>query len=295
MDVRWMKVFMAVAEELNFGRAAQQLNLSQSAVSQQISNLEKHLGVRLFDRDQRSVRLTDAGFAFRQPCRTALQAIEVAGLEARNSGSGESGTIRIVFNSGFAADALATWTGAVRRRYPQVVLRIGPSRRNVEVVRLVEEDEFDIGFMGGPVGGKGLVKMTIGSARLGILLPNDHPLAELPEIPTALLRGQSFVLVSAPTGGVTLRSMAEEAFDAAGFRPTDVTEVTDGMTLQALVRAGVGLALTTTNSFGMTARGLAAVPIAEPIEAPICLIWKSDAHSRAVHNVLALARSLFKG
>jgi DNA-binding transcriptional LysR family regulator len=68
MEIRWMRAFIAVAEELNFGRAAQRLHVAQPAVSQQIFHLERHLGIQLFERNKRTVRLTDAGDAFLEPC-----------------------------------------------------------------------------------------------------------------------------------------------------------------------------------------------------------------------------------
>ena len=83
MELRWLAAFVTVAEELNFRRAAQRLHVAQPAVSQQIMNLEKELGIRLFDRNNRSVQLTDAGEAYLTPCRQALKVIDGAGLLAQ--------------------------------------------------------------------------------------------------------------------------------------------------------------------------------------------------------------------
>ena len=102
MELRWLTAFVMVAEELNYRRAAERLHVAQPAISQQIMNLEKDLGVRLFDRNNRSVQLTDAGDAFLAPCRSALRALENAGLSARNAGTGEFGKIRLGFNAGFS-------------------------------------------------------------------------------------------------------------------------------------------------------------------------------------------------
>jgi len=87
MELRWLAAFRAVAEELNFRRAAEKLFVAQPAVSQQIMSLERELGVRLFERTKRSVRLTDAGAAFLEPCRQVLSGIESAGRLARNAGN----------------------------------------------------------------------------------------------------------------------------------------------------------------------------------------------------------------
>ena len=101
MQLRWLTAFVTVAEELNYRRAVERLHVAQPAISQQIMNLQRDLGVKLFDRNNRSVQLTDAGDAFLAPCRSALSALENAGLSARNAGTGEYGKIRLGFNAGF--------------------------------------------------------------------------------------------------------------------------------------------------------------------------------------------------
>ena len=108
----------------------QRLFVAQPAVSQQIMNLEKDLGVRLFDRNKRSVKLTDAGAAFLGPCREALGAVENAGLLARNAGTGEYGKIRVGFNAGFATDHLVALVQVLRREHPHLELEIDNSRRD---------------------------------------------------------------------------------------------------------------------------------------------------------------------
>src|SRR6478609_191223 len=180
VDVRWMKAFMAVASELSFGRAAQQLHLAQPAVTAQIHNLERYLGVKLFERNNRGVRLTDAGEAFLEPCRAALQAIDAAATQARNGGTGEYGTIKIGFNVAFSIDPLVPLTRAVRASYPGLKLQIDVPRRNGEIVRMVERQELHLGLIGGSVTGEGLGSLPIGTARLCVVVPRDHRLADLP-------------------------------------------------------------------------------------------------------------------
>lgn len=287
-----MKAFLAVAEELNFGRAAQRLLIAQPAVSQQIINLEKRLGVRLFDRNKRGVRLTEAGNAFLEPCRAALQALDLATLQARNSGSGQNGTIRVGFNAGFGADHLVTLSRAVRSRYPNLVLKIGSSRRNSEILQLIEQDQLDVGFVGGPVMGKSFAQLRISMARLGVILPAEHSMSQLPTVSVGDLKAENFVLI-APAPGRTLRSMVDEACDLAGFRPALVTEVTDGMAMLTLVKAGLGLGFTTSTSTGLTPAGLTLVPLIEQVETAVNLVWKADNSSKALHILLLLARSLF--
>src|SRR5687768_10807295 len=199
-----MKTFIAVAEELHFGRAAQQLHIAQPAVSQQILNLEKYLGIQLFERNKRTVRLTDAGEAFLEPCRESLRSIDAASNQARNAGTGEFGRIRIGFSGGFASDHLVALVRSINRAYPHIELVIDSSRRNPEVIRMVEKQDLDIGLVGGPVKGECLNWRTLWAGQLGVLLPTDHPLAHLTKVPTLALKKEPLVLI-APAPGWTVR------------------------------------------------------------------------------------------
>ena len=156
MELRWMTAFVSVAEELSYRRAAQRLLVAQPAISQQIMNLEKELGVKLFDRNNRSVRLTDAGSAFLPPCRTALDAVDKAGLQACNAGTGEHGKIRIARQGG-----RDTARGEHGGR-PHVDAGIRRSRNRRRLLRVPET--------------------TMSTQRLTQL-----PLADVPDIPTSLV------------------------------------------------------------------------------------------------------------
>src|SRR6478609_2403299 len=177
LELRWMRAFVAVAEELSYRRAAERLLIAQPAVSQQIASLEKDLGVRLFDRNNRRVRLTDAGATFLIPCRAALRSVETAGLLAQNSGTGEHGKIRVGFNAGFTADHLVALTKGLRDAYPHIELVIDTSRRTPEILSLINDDALDVGLVGGPVKVPGVSKRVISKSQLCVILPEEHPLA----------------------------------------------------------------------------------------------------------------------
>jgi DNA-binding transcriptional LysR family regulator len=291
MEVRWMKTFIAVAEELHFGRAAQQLHIAQPAVSQQIANLEKYLGIQLFERNKRSVRLTDAGEAFLEPCRESLRSIDTASSQARNAGTGELGRIRIGFNAGFASDLLVALVRSINRAYPHIELVIDSSRRNPDVLRMVEKQDLDLGLVGGSVKGESLNWRTLGVGKLGVLLPADHSLANMSNVPTLALKNEPLVLIaSAP--GWTVRGMAEEACHRAGFTPDKVIDVTDALTVFALINAGVGVGFASTGAHGTTANNLAFRPLAEDYVVQNSIVWKSGTETPALKNVLRLAEGL---
>jgi DNA-binding transcriptional LysR family regulator len=285
VELRWLTAFVTVAEELNYRRAAQRLFVAQPAVSQQIMNLEKELGVRLFDRNNRSVRLTDAGAAFLAPCREALGAVENAGLLARNAGTGEYGRIRVGFNAGFVTDHLVTLVQVLRRDHPHIDLVIDSSRRTPEILKMVREDRLDMGLVGGPVTGPGLGQRQISTTQLGVLLLDGHPYASSASIPVQALADEHLILLESVPGW-SIRRMVEDALDRAGVSPVEVTTVADAMTMLGFVKAGIGVGFGSRNADALTPRNLTLVPLDGGPDVPTSVVWKSTNHTPALVTVI---------
>ena len=292
MQIAWMQTFVAVAEELHFGRAAQRLNVAQPAVSQQIQNLEKDLGARLFDRDKRSVRLTDAGEAFLEPCRKALMAIDDAASRARNAGTGEFGRLRVGHNAGFGVDHFIQLMQVVSHEYPNIQLEVDSSRTNAENLGLLQEGRLDLVMVGGPITGTGIAWQPLDETVFGVLLPRDHALAGRTEVSMAELAEEAFVLMK-PTAGRTLRYLVEELCEEAGFVPRKVMEVKDAMSLLTLVASGLGVGFSPAQARDTTPATLVVVPLSESPTAQIGLAWREAAETPALSNVVRLARSRF--
>ncbi len=287
-----MRTFLVLAEELNYGRAAQRLRIAQPAVSQQIITLEKSLKVRLFDRNTRSVALTDAGMAFLQPCRDAVNAVENAGLEAQNAGTGEFGRIRIGFNAGFTANALSALMRSIRKKYPRLQLEVDSSRRNTEVLDRVEARMLDIGLVGGPLTGRDLDSLPVSRNGLGVILPRDHPMAGRSEVKMADLADEPFVLI-APADGPTIRSAVLELCSRAGFQPHIAAEAGDGLTIQTLVVAGVGVGFSAGGSSDLNPANVVELPVIDSEPVTCSLVWKRGPASPALENVLRVAGERF--
>jgi DNA-binding transcriptional LysR family regulator len=179
--------------------------------------------------------------------------------QARNAGTGEFGRIRIGFNGGFASDHLVALVRSINRAYPHIELVIDSSRRNPEVIRMVEKQDLDIGLVGGPVKGESLSWRTLWPGQLGVLLPTDHPLAHMTKVPTLALKKEPLILIG-PAPGWTVRAMAEEACHRAGFTPAKIIEVTDALTVFALINGRVGVGFASTGAHGTTANNLVLRP-----------------------------------
>jgi DNA-binding transcriptional LysR family regulator len=277
-----------VADELNFRRAAERLYIAQPAVSQQIASLEKVLGIRLLDRDNRAVRLTDAGQVFLPACLDILGSVESAELLARNAGSGEYGKIRFGFNAGFTGDHLVDLVRALRGKHPHLELSIQSSRHNHEILRSLREDALDVGLVGGPVAVDGLLARTLSRVRLCVTVAEGHRLAGHAVVRMEELRDEVFILTP-PAPGWSLRRMVDDVLDHAGFQPREVIHAADAITVLTLVSTGIGVAFATERTVSTTPRHVVLIPLAEESALSTSLVWKSGRETRALRNVIRAA------
>ncbi|MFJ4900648.1 LysR family transcriptional regulator [Streptomyces sp. NPDC088727] len=290
MELRHLSAFVAVAEELHFGRAAKRLQMAQPPLSQQIRRLEKELGVQLFERNTRSVRLTGAGESFLQPVRSVLDDLDVAVRAAKAAGRGEYGRVSIGFAGASSHETLPRLTRAVRAAHPGIELVMtGQTYANVALAR-VADGSLDLGFVRLPVTQPGVAHRVIDEEELVCALPSDHPLAARDSVSIEALVEEPFVSFPANTGS-TVRDAMVGACEAAGFNPRVVQEAPDSYTIMALVAAGVGVTLTVTSVQHIQQNGLVYRPLAgPPIRRQAALAWRADNPSAALRAVLAVAQ-----
>ncbi|MEU0831164.1 LysR family transcriptional regulator [Streptomyces sp. NPDC056231] len=289
MELRHLFSFVAVAEELHFGRAAKRLQMAQPPLSQQIRQLEKELGVQLFERNTRSVRLTSAGESFLQPVRTVLDDLDTAVRAVKAAGRGEYGRVRIGFAGASSHGTLPLLTRAVRAAHPALELVMkGQTYANVALGK-VADGSLDLGFVRLPVTQPGVAYRVIDEEELVCALPSDHRLAQLDSVPIEVLAEEPFVSFPADTGS-TVRDAMVGACEAAGFNPRVVQEAPDSYTILALVAAGVGVTLTVTSVQHIQQNGLVYRPLCGPsIRLQAALAWRADNPSAALRAVLAVA------
>lgn len=289
MELRHLTAFVAVAEELHFGRAAKRLQMAQPPLSQQIRQLEKELGVQLFERNTRSVRLTSAGQSFLDPVRTVLADLDTATRAAKAAGRGEYGRVTVGFAGASSHETLPLLTRAVRAAHPALELVMkGQTYANVALAG-VADGSLDLGFVRLPVTQPGVATRVIDEEQLVCALPSDHPLARRRHIPIAALADEPFVSFPSNAGS-TVRDATVKACEDAGFNPRVVQEAPDSYTILALVAAGVGVTLTVTSCQHIQQTGLVYRPLAgPPIRLQAALAWRPDNPSAALRTVLAVA------
>ncbi len=241
MDLKQLRSFIIVAKTLNFGRAARQLYLSQSALSIQIQHLETHFGVPLFVRNRRSVRLTAAGEAILADSEELLQRIADIELRAGKIGSGDVGHLRIGFVASATAQVIPAIVLAFRKLYPGVDLEL-KNMPTVQQIETLKTGSIDVGFLRLPVSVDGLSIEAIHRERFAVVLSKAHPLASAKTLTVRELAAEPFVAYG--------RKWAPSFYDhwvaicrRAGFAPNVVQEVAEMDTALVLVAAGIGVAI----------------------------------------------------
>ena len=236
-----MRYFVAVAEELHFGRAAQRLHLSQPPLSQQIRKLEEIVGHELFVRTSRSVNLTAAGEAFLLRSRRVLANVQRDVDETRRIGRGEVGSLNVGF---IGSGMLTTLPGIFRRyreSYPGVHLQLHESFTS-RVVEGLERGTLDAGILRDSDAVEGLHVTTIFTEPFVAVLPATHRCAKQKSISPGALRDEPFVFYPRIAGKLAYEKPLG-IFDEYGFRPRVVQEGTHWMTILRLVGAGFGVSV----------------------------------------------------
>lgn len=242
MELRDCHCFLAVAEELHFGRAAARLGMAQPPLSQRIKALEKTLGTRLFDRTSRSVTLTPAGEAFKGEARVLLELAEKAGQTVRRIGQGLAGRLTVGCVNPAMDAFLSAALAAFRIAAPDVALVLREMSTREQLPALAS-GRLDIGFVryaGHSI--PGAVVTVISREPYIAALPVGHPLARTRRIALSSLDGQAMVMP--PRAALPLlREAMTAALTQAGAVPVTVQEATSKFTTLSLVAAGMGLAL----------------------------------------------------
>ncbi|TNJ61230.1 LysR family transcriptional regulator [Paenibacillus hemerocallicola] len=240
MELRQIQYFIEVAKLEHVTEASYVLHVAQSAVSRQIFKLEAELGVDLFIRDGRKVRLTPIGKLFLGHMEQVLQVIEKAQQEIGEFLDPQKGTVRIGFPSSLASHMLPMVISAFRELYPQVQFQLQHGSYR-ELIELVSKGTLNLSLIGPvPKDGKQINGDTLFLERIVALLPKNHPLADQSSLKLSQLRNDMFVLF--PEGFI-LRELVINACAAQGFEPMISFEGDDIDAIKGLVAAGLGITL----------------------------------------------------
>lgn len=259
MELRHLRYFVAVAEELNFRRAAERLFIAQPPLSQQIQQLEQELGVLLFDRSRRAIALTPAGTALYQDAVGILDRCEAAMRRARRFGAGVEGTLRIGFAPSATYHLLPESVRVFRERYPDVSLELlellGP-----EQTQALHDLRIDVGIAIEATPDEAVTVEEVAEIPLVVALPSDHRLAHLEVVSLSQVTREPFIhFPRLERSGY--RRFVERLWERQGRWPPIALETEELQTALGLVSAGLGCTFAPAPVAGTQRSGLVFRPL----------------------------------
>jgi DNA-binding transcriptional LysR family regulator len=241
VELRHLRYFTVVAEELHFSRAAQRLGIAQPPLSQQIKSLEELIGHALFERKPK-VRLTPAGEALLEVSRRVFAQMEEGLSAARRIGRGEEGKLTVGFAASLLTTTLPDVLRAYREQFPNVELHLRELSTAAQAEALAD-GTIDVGFVREAVGGHAdLSCEAVGQEEFVAVLPDKHPYTMHQHLPLRTLKGEAFVHFPR-TVAPSLYDQIMRMCQRAGFQPRVVQEAREWLTIVGLVEAGLGVSL----------------------------------------------------
>jgi DNA-binding transcriptional LysR family regulator len=291
IELRHLRYFVAVAEELHFGRAALRLHLAQPPLSQQIRKLEEIIGHRLFTRSSRAVRLTAAGEVFLDRARRVLRTVGEDLAEARSVGRGEIGSLRVGFIGSSMLTPIPSMLGRYRRKHPKVDLQLHEAMSSV-IVQWLVEGSVDIGFLRDGDPHPELETEALFSEAFVAVLPHNHVLAGRKTISARMLRDEPFVYFPRAAGRLAYERPISIC-EAAGFLPRIVQVAPQWLTLMRLVGAGLGVSIAPACVEKIAAPDVVCVPLSGArVHSDIELAWRVGEDRAIVTAFRQMAREL---
>lgn len=294
MELRHLRYFVAVAEELHFGRAAVRLHMSQPPLSQQIRALEREIEVELFARSGRGIVLTAGGREFLAYARQVLAQVEQAVRSTQGVQRGELGRLSVGFITSMAYTYLPWVLRVFRSRFPRVELVL-TQQETWSQLEAIREGRLHVGIVRGPVDEPGLASASALSESFVVALPDDHRLATARKVQLKKLAADEFILFPRSLGG---RFYAEvmQLFQTAGFTPKVAQEAVQMHVAVGLVSAGIGVALVPSSTQLLQMPGVVYRPLAgDGGCAEIAIAHRAGAHAPLVDAFSKVAVEVISG
>jgi DNA-binding transcriptional LysR family regulator len=293
VDLSQLRAFVAVAEDLHFGRAAERLHLAQPYMSRTIRALEGNLGTPLFLRTTRRVELTPAGSALLDRARRMLALEEEARASVLAAHQGRTGRVRIGFAGPSAHVAVGQLARAVRAEHPLIDLVFLPGRYGTTAVAEVLRGETDLAIARFAEPPPGAASRSVARDRCVVAVPMGHPLSGGGQLRFADLRDEPFVAFPESFGSA-VRSAFVARCQASGFTPVFAQTAPDSWTSVALVSAGVGLHFTTASAVAhLPLEGVRICEIADDVPLiRVYLVWRRGDDAPALQRVLRTSEAV---
>jgi DNA-binding transcriptional LysR family regulator len=264
LELRRLRYFVAVAQELHFGRAALRLQIAQPALSQQIRKLEGELGVELFHRARgKGVTLTTAGEVLLEEGVRVLQRADAAATATRSAARGEIGSLRVGFAPSSAVSVLPLGVRSFRERRPHVRLQLEEMLSD-ELADAVRRGDVDVALIRAPGDRTGLVLEVVTEEQLFVAVPGEHRLAGRSRVTIRALADEPLI-ASSPTGASGWHRDVFALYEKNGLAPSVAHEISTIQAQLGFVAAGLGIALLPSSIAELHTTGVSMIPVAAPL------------------------------
>ncbi len=292
MELRHLRYFVAVAEMLNFTKAAEKLRLAQPSLTRQIHNLEEEIGVQLLNRSKSHVALTVEGRSFLVDARRLLALATESVAAVQRLSRGETGQLNIGYVSNFNFDLLPKTLGSFREGFPHIALNLF-DMTPAEQLRALEARKIDLGFVGfrSSVVTKDLQWECLARHKTIVAIPQNHPLAKKLKIKLADLKAMFFVGMSEKTHP-GFRDWLCEVCRPGDFTPRILQDAEIEPGLMRFVGEGLGVTLAREQIKNLPHPGVVFRPLSPSIKTDYCIAWNRDNDSRALQQYIVILRNL---
>jgi DNA-binding transcriptional LysR family regulator len=295
MELRHLRYFVMVAEELNFTRAANRLDIAQPVLSRQIRDLEREIGVRLFDRNSSRVFLTDAGNRLLSEARVVLQHAAQALLTARQVQAGAVGTLRLGIGKGLG-DVVSRIINGYIRLFPTVEIDVRDVASGFQSAAF-NDRKIDVGFVRPPVNNPQLTSKPLFEERLSVVLRKASPLAKRTRIRLKDLATEKLLMIDRRISPGVYEKILELYRDAGimpQIIPTETIPYDEAGAILVESGKGIYLAVGENPYYPSFANRLVALPLAEPSAViPVDIVWRKDEQARSTLEFVKYAQSMF--
>ncbi len=288
LETGQLRVFLAVAEMLHFGRAAKKLGMAQPNLSQQIARLEAKVGYPLFLRGAREVQLSPVGEFLRKRAILLLESLESTMATARSLGSGEAGSLTVGFCGSVMLTHVSAMIGGFRSLYPDVTLELREMHVNQQIA-LLQQGMLDLCFVRDAGDPAGLETLTLLQEEYVAVLPKKHTLAKRKRLVPNLLKHECFILFSPDMASVAYERTVALCIEH-GFSPDVQREAAQWTSLATLIGAGLGVSIAPACVANVLVPGVSCVPLASTRRTSVEIAFRKESGNPVIGKLVEYAK-----
>ena len=284
MDLQQIKYFLALSEQLHYWKTAEKINITQSALTRQIQSLENELGLQLFERNKRNVKLTPAGKFLKEKWEVELSELEYIHQFAKQIHLGERGTLTIAYPDSISASIMPDILAKIAEAFPLLQIKLVQVLYESQL-EFLKTYKIDLAITRDINSEAGIKSRKLYSDHLALVVPEDHSFREFADLSAEVLKQQKFILPTRDEGS-SYGEIINGLFRSYGFVPDVFLHSEFGSTIIALVRRGLGIAILPDSYLHHQSPGLRFIPL--PFKTDLFINWREDDHNPVLANILDL-------